>query len=429
MGELSAREPNSREAHVTAAAWTAITIVIRIAWLAHRPAIATWDGAIYHRTAVRIAHGMGFVDTWNNRPPFKPTAFYPVGYPATLGALYRVFGDHPWVAGMLNVIAAAACAAIASYLARRAFGRVAAHLAPALFALSPGAVIYSSAFMTEPLGAVLLAAAVMTAWRHARTGSLGSAIATGLLLGAGGLVRPPALLIAPVIALCAAQSWTPRAVAKSLVVMGIAAVAVVAPWTARNCRVLDGCALVSVNGGSNLFIGTDPEALGGYRDLRRGEGCDGVPGEVGKDRCYMALATARIRRDPGAWIALAPAKLEQLLGAETSPVSYLRAATDGTAFRGNADVLYRVLTAFHRALLLLACVGALRLAHEPRRSRVVRIVLGAVLALVAVHIVFFGVDRYHFVFTPLLCVLAAGAFRTVAVTRAEESPRASLARA
>jgi 4-amino-4-deoxy-L-arabinose transferase-like glycosyltransferase len=414
--------------HHAAIGWSLVAVIVRVAWLARHPAVPAWDGAIYHRTAERIARGMGFVDTWNNRPPFRPTAFYPVGYPAALGALYRMFGSHTWIAGMLNVLAAAVCTACIAYLARRAFGPMASHVAAGMYAFMPGAVIYTSAFMTEPLGAALLCGAIVAAFRHVRTGSVASAIATGLLLGAGGLVRPPALLVAPVIAVCATHRCDVRALVRAVGIIGIASASVVAPWTIRNCRSLDGCALVSVNGGSNLFIGTDPSARGGYRDLRRGEGCDGVRGEVAKDRCYMALATMRIRNAPGAWLALAPAKIEQLLGHETSPVSYLRAATGGTAFGSTADPLYRFMTAVHRAVLLLACIGAMRVAHEPRRSRVVRLILGAVIALVGVHVVFFGVDRYHFVFTPLLCVLAAGAFRRVPTMR-EESPRAVAASA
>ncbi len=413
MGELNAPSHSraTREGHLVATAWCLVAMTVRVAWLAHRPAIATWDGAIYHRTAVRIAAGLGFVDTWNDRPPYHPTAFYPVGYPAVLGAMYRVFGAHAWVAGMLNVVSAGVCALLISHMARRAAGRFAAHLAPALFAFAPGSVIYTSTFMTEPLGAALLTGSLVTALHHARTGRVWSACVTGLLLGAGGLVRPPALLIAPVIAVCATHAWTARAVVRAVALVGIACVCVVLPWTARNCRVLDGCALVSVNGGSNLWIGADPEAQGGYRDLRHGEGCDRVFGEVRKDRCYMALALSRIRSHPWRWLSLAPDKVGQLLAFETTPVSYLRSATNGQAFATTADGMYRIMTAVHRMLLLLAFAGALRVRGEPRRSRVFRLVLGAVIALVAVHVVFFGVDRYHFVFTPLLCVLAAAAFR------------------
>ena len=42
MGELNPR----REAHRVAIAWAAITIAVRVAWLAYQPAIAGWDGAM-----------------------------------------------------------------------------------------------------------------------------------------------------------------------------------------------------------------------------------------------------------------------------------------------------------------------------------------------------------------------------------------------
>ena len=75
------------------AVWVAITVALRVAWLARVPPVIAWDGILYARTALRIAHGLGYVDTWNNTPPWKPTAFYPVGYPALLGLGHALFGD------------------------------------------------------------------------------------------------------------------------------------------------------------------------------------------------------------------------------------------------------------------------------------------------------------------------------------------------
>lgn len=386
---------------------------MRLFWLTYHPAAPAWDGAIYARTAVRIAHGLGFIDSWNNRPPFRPTAFYPVGYPATLAAAYVIFGIHPWVAALLNLVSAAICTWIVVLLAERSWGRACGHIAGGLFAFSPGAIAYTSAFMTEPLSAALLALAILCALHHHRTGHLASAIAAGLLLGYGGLVRPPALVVAPFLALGSAPRMQWRSVASTLAAVGFATCAVVLPWTARNCRQLDGCALVSLNGGSNLWIGADPAAVGGYRDLRPGEGCDGVIGEVAKDRCYGAMAIAKIERNPLTWLALAPLKVGQLLGYENTPVSYLRAATHGAAFQGTSDRWFRAMTAYHRVLLGLALLALLPFVTR-RRSRLptpVVLTVVSVGALVAVHIVFFGVDRYHFVFTPLLCMIASGAFR------------------
>lgn len=405
MGEL--RSMRRWDPWITATLWAAIAMAVRIWWLTLYPPVPAWDGVIYHRTAERIARGMGFVDTWNNQPPYRPTAFYPVGYPALLGAGYALFGPHRWVAGLLNVLAAGVTTLLTTRLASTAFGKLAGHVAGALWALSPGAVIYTSAFMTEPVSAALLTAAVSSSAHHARTGRASSAIVTGWLLGLGGLVRPPALLVAPFVALVSAPRRHWRTVLRTVLLVGLSCTSVVIPWTIRNCRALDGCALVSVNGGSNLWIGTDPQARGGYRDLRPGEGCDHVHGEVAKDRCYGTLALQRIVQNPLQWLSLAPLKIDQLLSYETSPVSYLRAATAGRALAGWESLLYQVMTAWHRIVLALALITVVSW-RVHRWAREITLMVTVVAVLVFVHVIFFGVDRYHFVFAPLLCALAGG---------------------
>jgi 4-amino-4-deoxy-L-arabinose transferase-like glycosyltransferase len=418
---------DDRAAWKLALYWAIATVLVRLVWLYFQPPIPEWDGAIYHRTAERIARGMGFVDTWNNLPPYKPTAFYPVGYPALLGAFYFVFGSHYWVAGFINVLSSAIATASITRMTQRAWGALSAHVAAALFTFSPGGILYCSAYMTELVSAALLCLAMMSAIRYSDTGRWRWAIVTGLLLGYGGLVRPPALLIAPVVAVLAAPRSQPRLVAtiRALVLVGIASCAVVLPWTARNCRQLDGCALVSLNGGSNLWIGADPAAMGTYRDLRIGEACLRVRGEVAKDRCFGRLAMDRIKEHPLQWLALAPLKIGHLLGYESTPVSYLRAATRQRAFAQSSTAMYSLLTAYHWVILALAIASVasmkrhqLTAAVEPsqRSAAALTVVLSVavVLALIAVHVVFFGVDRYHFVFIPLLCMLAGGAFRKTA---------------
>ncbi len=406
---------DTRGAYRDALGWAAVAAAVRIAWLARVPAVAAWDGLIYARTAARIARGMGFVDTWNNLPPYRPTAFYPVGYPALLGAAYLIAGTAPWVAGALNVLAATATTGLLALLARRAWNRPGAWLAAGLYALSPGAVMYASTLMTETVSGALLVVTVWAASRHRDHGAArarwGAPLAAGVLLGVGALVRPQALLLAPVVACLTpgAPSW--RARARVLAVTGLACAAVVLPWTVRNCIQLDGCALVSVNGGSNLWIGTDPDAAGNYRTLRLGEGCDRVRGEVAKDRCYGRLAARRIAADPRAWIALAPAKVTALLDYEAAPAAYLSEAPGHPLTADCAARATRVLTAWHRAVLALALLAALPLAGRPRWSPEALLAAGAVVASVAVHAVFFGGDRYHFVFAPLLALLAGGVLR------------------
>lgn len=420
---------DDRSAWRIALRWALVTVLVRLVWLYVQPPIPEWDGAIYHRTAERIARGMGFVDTWNNQPPYKPTAFYPVGYPALLGALYFVLGSHDWVAGLINVLSSAIATASIARMTHRVWGTLSAHVAAALFTFSPGAILYCSAYMTELVSAALLCLAMMSALRYAERGRWYWAVATGILLGYGGLVRPPALLLAPIIAVFAVPRSQPRLLGtlRSLVLVGVATCAVVLPWTARNCRQLDGCALVSLNGGSNLWIGTDPSAMGTYRDLRIGEACLRVRGEVAKDRCFGRLAIQRIQEHPLQWLALAPLKIGHLLGYESTPVSYLRAATRQRAFARSSTMMFSLLTAYHWIILALAITSvasmkSTRRTSEPAQHDIaaltVSLSIAVVLAFIAVHVVFFGVDRYHFVFVPLLCLLAGGTFRKTSASPA-----------
>ena len=74
-----------------------------------------------------------------------------------------------------------------------------------------------------------------------------------------------------------------------------ACLATVSPWTVRNCRTLERCALVSTNGGSNLAIGAVHRAHGGYLPVGRADGCVDIRGETNRDRCWNAVALAAIR--------------------------------------------------------------------------------------------------------------------------------------
>jgi len=387
---------------VSALLWSLLAALLRVAWLRAVPPAVAWDAVIYERTASRIAQGMGFVDTYNNLPPFLPTAFYPVGYPGMLALAQVVLGPGLWVAGALNVLAAAVTTAAVFALSRRAWGTAPAHLSAALYALSPGAVLYTSTLMTETVSAALLVVAVTLAEAFSRGRPARFALSAGLIFGVAGLVRPQSLLLAPVVALLASPSPRLADRVRTVALVGVACVAVVLPWTVRNCRVLDGCALVSVNGGSNLFIGTDPDARGTYRDLRRGEGCGPVLTEVAKDRCYGDLAVRRITAHPLRWLSLMPAKLQALLDYEVSPAYYLRDA--GALSESTAERAARWLTAFHRLVCALALLSLV--ARRGPMPRAAALCLGGVAGSLAVHAVFFGGDRYHMVFLPLLAVLA-----------------------
>jgi 4-amino-4-deoxy-L-arabinose transferase-like glycosyltransferase len=339
--------------------------------------------------------------------PTVPTAYYPVGYPALLGALYAVLGEAPWVIALAGSLAGAGTVALVHRLARRVSSPGAARLAALGLALLPGQVLFASTPMTETLwGLTLTLAVYLVGWRE---GSLSSAAATALALALAVYVRPQAARLAPARLRVGAGTWRLRA-RQALLVTALTALAVL-PWSARNCRAVDGCAFVSTNGGGNLAIGALPGAVGTFRFLTASDGCRGVVGEVARDRCWRGLAWAAVRRDPSRWLRLAGAKFYHTYAYEAFPVGYLRTARPdllGPELERRGRV---ALSIPWRCVYLLALLALLPL--YPRRG--VGLVgarcLAATGVVLCTHLIFFGGDRYHLPVTGLLLVVASGALR------------------
>jgi hypothetical protein len=280
----------------------------------------------------------------------------------------------------------------------------------------------------------------------------------GLILGVMTLMRPASLLLVPLIALSEPRPWT-RAALRSTATLGMALL-VVLPWTIRNCQRMDGCALVSTNGGWNLAIGAITET-GRFQTLHGKDGCPVVTGQVQQDDCWAQVGWRKIREAPGHWLGLAPKKLAQTFDHESFAIEYVHEADPGAWPEDRREAARGLLTAAHLALLaaaalsivalplgrlkrdeqywqigLLVLLSALifygiaddqhpfhwlivvapALAFVPLPGRpylgaVGRVAMAAVLVTAMTHVVFFGEDRYHLFLSPLLCVLAAAALR------------------
>jgi hypothetical protein len=331
-----------------------------VAWAAGRfPPVA--DGTFYHRLAERIVSGEGYTWLWPDGA-VTHAAHYPIGYPALLALAYFVGGVHPAAAMVVNAALGALAGAAAHGLVAHHRSRGAALGAGLMVALHPGLVGYTPALMTEGAAAALFACAAWIAAAARRThGSrrwLGVA-GTGLVVGLATLVRPESLLTAPFLGWAAAPK-PPRQGVRRWFALGAAllssamAVAVCLPWTARNCARMGRCALVSVNGGWNLLIGTDARGEGGWAPLDVPVECREVYDEAAKDSCFERAALARVKADPRGWLALAPAKLDGTFDYCGAAGWYLDTANPAAFGAGARRALGTVEIVYERALLLLA---------------------------------------------------------------------------
>ena len=434
--------------------------VVTVTALAARLAVVAWaagtippaaDGTYYHLLAGRIASGQGYTWLWPDGV-VTYAAHYPVGYPALLAAAYGVLGAQPAVGMLVNALLGAAGAWAAFDLLARVTGRRLALAGGLAVALHPALVPYTAALMTEGVTAALLvlSAAFASRARDAVRGRLALAwlVGAGLVLGVATLVRPQSLALAPLLGCLALRPALAGAMARLRVAVGmtVLAIAVCAPWTARNCRRMERCALVSVNGGWNLAIGTQT-VDGGWREMEVPDACKEVFAEAAKDACFGTAAQGVISHDLLAWVARAPAKLHMTFDYLGAAPWYLHTA-NAERFPYRAKLALGSIEVLASRLLLVAALVAVRKLAGPRQlareavtalglvacflpaggvyaylaCAVAIVLLGAralvrvplvvpataavILATAATHAVFFGSGRYGLVVVPFVTALA-----------------------
>jgi 4-amino-4-deoxy-L-arabinose transferase-like glycosyltransferase len=431
-----------------------VALVVRlafVAWAAGRFP-ASGDGEFYDVLARRLAHGDGYTWLWPDGVVTN-VAHYPVGYPAIVAAGYAVFGAHVGVAMVVNAIFGAAMVMAVHALARSCASRRGALGAAMVVAVHPAFVPYTAAVMTEGIAAALIVIAVTVVRRSTGTAT-GTATASswiplvlaGVTMGVATLVRPQCLALAPIVGALAPITWPSwRARARAAAIVTAVTLACCAPWTARNCVAMHQCALVSVNGGWNLAIGTQT-TNGAWRPIDVPVACRAVWDEAEKDTCFAREARDAIARDPLGWVARAPAKVAVTLDYFGAAPWYLHLA-NGEAFGDRAKIVLGVIeTVVCRVSLLFALFAVARADGRRRRARFALAAVGAVfacvtygwvaylalalailalgpralsrapivlpftavlvLATIATHAVFFGAGRYGLVVVPFVTVLA-----------------------
>jgi hypothetical protein len=456
MTPASAVGARPRDLLVVAAVALALRLAV-VAWAAPRVGL-TGDATLYEPLALRLASGLGYTWAW---PGGEVTyvAHYPVGYPALVAVAYAL-GVGRTGAMVLNALFGAGAAVGACALAGRASSRRGL-VAGLLVGVHPGLVFYTPALMTETVAGALLVGAACVAGSRRADGRAGGSVAVGIVLGAATLVRPASLLFAPLFGAWPGRA-SPRRAALGAALATAFALSVCAPWTARNCERMHRCALVSLNGGWNLLIGTYASAHGGWAPLVPPASCPPELDEAAKDLCFERAARDEIAAHPLPWLALAWRKVSATFDYVGAAGWYLHDAAPRAFGDGDKLALGVVETVFERLVLLAALAAAA--ARDGPRTRARRAVglVGAAFAFVqpgwvaylalalasslrgrallrdawlataapvavaliaSTHAVFFGGGRYALVVLPLVTALAALAPPRAAVLEDARTPR------
>lgn len=375
------------------------------------------DQKFYHTAAVDLLEGKGYL--YNGS---QPTAFYPPGNSMILAGWYAITTPHYLSGWARNILLGGLLVALTYIFCLRAFGELAARWAAMLMAIHPVAIGASAGLGYETALSCLLLGAMLLALRAGTRpgGGLPPALAAGLMLGLGCLIKPICLLV-PLILVA---TWLIMGVGWRSVVLGVlcsvAMAAVVAPWTIRNYRVFGEFVPVSTNGGNVLYTANNPDSKGIYMRIEASpqekDPDTGLIDEVKRDRRRRAMAVAWITSHPLDWIALWPYKTTFTWGS--------MAGLSGSARFGSAAEMATkgILNASWALLLPAVVVGTLkRKAWASPRFVPMALLIAYVLVL---HLFFEAGCRHALITLPgIMAVAAAGLAGTPSGTATAGGPK------
>jgi len=381
----------------------AVGALLRLTWAWVYPASPASDDVIYVELAQQLARGEPYAMAGTR-------AYWPPGYPLLLSVLLPLTGSVRTLALLLNLGMFVALTVITAALAQRVAGDAPTRVAIVLLAIWPGYVAAAGLPGKELVSMVLLAAIVLLYLRGA-TDDLGSGsiLLAGLLLGFACLVQP-SLLLFPAV-LLAIDLLMSRESTRSLirlVIVVVATMIAITPWTYRNYQVFGAFVPISTNGGGNFYRANNPLATGAYTD--RGEVDLSGLDELEANRRGFDLGRKWITEHPMSFLRLSVEKQILFLGDDAQGIY-------ATLRRGGLDVPLQVYAtakayanAFWIAVWVLIGIATVRHLREGLLPPTSAVILFPFLYLYLLHSVFESNSKYHIPALPFIAIAAGMAF-------------------
>lgn len=410
------------------------SIAPRVAWISYnnRDPQGLNDPALYMLFSEFIADGKGYIrppadvpgaytgpDDPNLRSAGHEIAYYPVGYPATVGALKKL-GDLMWwgrstfSVKMMNGVFGALTSVIVFLLATRLFNVRVGLAAGALHALFPGQVYYTGTVLSEPLFTMLwMLGLLVLMWKPWTKQGLPwwQLFAAGLILSYATMTRGITLVFPLVLlAIWGFQlgSWKKAAWQAAIVSAGIAVLIV--PWSVRNSLAFGTLVGPSTNLGDDLCIGNYYGAQGAFTiEGPCFEGTEGLPPhevEIERNREGVRIAVEDVVSHPLRMPKLIAQKAYWLLYKDDDGIWAAESYGNDYFIPGlRRDVLTFAANSVYYAMGGLVLIGGLAfaLARDWRRATV----MAGFLYILAVPLAFFGDPRFHYPAIPLGIIIAA----------------------
>lgn len=215
------------------------------------PAVPVGDAEDYHQLATRLVEGRGYVNAAG-----MPTAWRPPAYPIFLAGIYEIGGVSVLKATIVQVILGGLTVLMLTVLGAMILGWPRALIAGAIAAVYPAFVWLPRLLLSENLSLFLMLVSLGAIILYLRTSRMVWIIVFGVLCALNTLVRGGNLFIPLVVALGLLllhwRNW--KQLVAPLLVMAVAFIVTLLPWTIRNYRVFHHVIPVATQDGLTMYV-------------------------------------------------------------------------------------------------------------------------------------------------------------------------------
>lgn len=397
----------------------AVGFGLRLAWALYAKATPPFDWYLsgdqygYYHYGNEIARGRGYIGYATG----TATAYYPIGYPAILGALYFVvfhtpIPDNPLFAtALFHVVLSTVSVALVFMVGRRVASVRVGLLAAGLLAVYPNMIFQVATIQLETTFVFLVLLALVVILEHDWSDGAPSRrrlAAFGAALGVAVLVRPfAAVLLVGLAAALVHQRLGWRRVVGLLAVPIIVIVAVSIPWTIRNAVQMDAFVPSSTNMGDTLCLDRNLDATGGFR-FSDHDGCvDPDLAEVPRNRGNTKKAIEFVMDHPDRELLQILRRARFIFATDHDGIEVVQMLGSGPFLPERVvDVGGQTADWYFYGVVALAVLGLPQLARPRRRPEKLLVASGLV-GLLVIPLLLWGNPRFHLPLAPFLVVSAA----------------------
>lgn len=422
-----------------------LSLLLRLLYLLGSPD-RSWPFSIFFYGDTRFFHTYA-LEWVRERPAQATLPYHPPLFPALLGGLYQLLGEPRGNALPYKLSLAAlnaATVALSWVWWRRVLGTGWSLLAAGLFAASFGWLILSTTYSNEVLYALFLSATCGLVLQARGKLAWWTVVLLGAVMGLGSLTRAEHLYLWPFLLAYAFFDRERQVPLKPQLVRWAVAVAVslavLAPWSVRNARVLQEInarhpgleplpelTLVTVYGPINFAMANNSQATGGFTpDLVNQLGANGQLDVANPAQRHLLLhgyaeGLRWMGEHPGDAARLLLAKLDRWLDGLSLGLGASNFPTGLRGARPPVDLFIPERTWLKWPLTLLLGAGVALSLRAPHRAF-------SLLSLVLLHrllitLAFFGYARGLLTLFPALLPLLVLPLRVLAARRPLATPR------